>query len=82
MRGRGIAEADVPEVEKLMTEAKIGDPAVAAELYATRKAAAAPRSAPSFTFDLPDQKELFGTASQRKNWARKQAAAVLAEMRR
>lgn len=81
MRAKGVPDAEVPEVEKLMSEGQIGDPATAAELYVTRRAAATPRSAPSFTFDLPDQKELFGTASQRKNWARKEAARALAELR-
>jgi len=82
MTAKGVAPAEVEAVEKLMVEGKIGDPAVAAEVFVTRRAAAAPRGAPqSFTFDMPNQKELFGTPSQRKNWARREAARVLDEVR-
>lgn len=82
MKAQGVDDAEVEKVEALMAEAKIGDPAVAAEVFVTRRAAAAPRGAPqSFTFDMPNQKELFGTPSQRKNWARREAARVLDEVR-
>lgn len=82
MRAQGVSPAEVAEVEKLMAEGKIGDPSIAAEVFVTRRAAAAPRGAPqSFTFDMPNQKELFGTPSQRKNWARREAAKVLDEVR-
>jgi len=81
MKAKGVQETEVEEVEKLMVEAKIGDPATAAEVFVTRRAAAAPRTRPDFTFDLPDQKELFGSPSQRKNWARKMAAQTLVDVR-
>ena len=81
MKAKGVGDAEVEEVEKLMVEAKIGDPATAAEVFVTRRAAAAPRTRPDFTFDLPDQKELFGSPSQRKNWARKMAAQTLVDVR-
>lgn len=81
MTAKGVGAEEVEAVEKLMAEAQIGDPEAAAELYVTRRAAAAPRSAPSFTFDMPDQKELFGSPGQRKNWARKMAAQTLHELR-
>lgn len=82
MEAKGVTRTEVEEVEKLMVDAKIGDPAVAAEVFVTRRAAAAPRGAPqSFTFDMPNQKELFGTPSQRKNWARREASRVLDEVR-
>ncbi len=81
MKAKGVQETEVEEVEKLMVEAKIGDPATAAEVFVTRRAAAAPRTRPDFTFDLPDQKALFGSPSQRKNWARKMAAQTLQDVR-
>lgn len=79
IRGQGVDDADVPEVEKLMTERKIGDPTIAADWYLRNKAAAEPRSYQSSVVDFPDAKELWSGPAGAKNWSRRMAEQILAK---
>jgi hypothetical protein len=69
-------EAEIDEVVDLARAERIGSIDTAAELYASRRRAAIPRSAPS-AMQLPDYKGLFKNPTQ---WARKTAYDVLGEV--
>jgi len=56
----GLTEADLPEVEKLMTERKIGDYETAVTFYSkVAKPVATPRAMPALTFETGDVGKFF-----------------------
>jgi len=73
----GVPEAELADVEKMMTDKKIGDWDTAVTHYSLTKRAAEPRSAPT-PLQMPDMKGLWKNP---KLWARNEAYKVIGEMR-
>jgi len=77
LEGADDPEAELADVEKMMTDKKIGDWDTAVTHYSLTKRAAEPRSAPT-PLQMPDMKGLWKNP---KLWARNEAYKVIGEMR-
>lgn len=73
-----VSRTELPEIKKLMTDKGIASLPTAIEHYRLQ-AAAAPRPAPSLMLPTKDLKGLF---QDPRGWARREAAAAIAETRR